>query len=53
VCEPYGATVSIEATIGYAQPDLSHPAAPIVPTLRTTFPGAARGRVGAHRHGLV
>lgn len=41
-CESYAATVSIEATIGYAQPDLSHPAAPIVPTLRTTFPGAAR-----------
>jgi hypothetical protein len=41
-CESYAATVSIEATIGYAQPDLSHPAALVVPTLRTTFPGAAR-----------
>jgi hypothetical protein len=45
-CESYAATVSIEATIGYAQPDLSHPAAPIVPTLRTTFPGAARAPAG-------
>ena len=41
-CESYAATTSIEATIGYAQPDLSHPAAPIVPTLRTMFPGTAR-----------
>jgi hypothetical protein len=36
------ATVSIEATIGYARPDLSRQADPVVPTVRTTFPGAAR-----------
>jgi hypothetical protein len=51
VCEPYGATVSIEATIGYARPDLSRPIHRADPA--HDLPRRGARPVGAHRHGLV